>query len=171
MMELQKTKGKPFVASSALVGEDDALMMPHITGDTLTNVELSLPAALHGNLSLVALSFKQFGFVQLASWVDPFVAHVEAGAGAGAAAAGGGGAPAKGNKKARRREARDARAAAGGGGGGGAPQVVQVSAIDAGFIANLLKGSMITGLKQSIDVKRHDKALVFIGDTDAVCDR
>ena len=47
---------------------------------------------------------------------------------------------------------------------------MQVSAIDAGFIANLLKGSMNTGLKQSIDEKRHGTALVFIGDTDAICD-
>ena len=123
MVELQKTKGKPFVAADSLVDEKDALAMPHFTGETLTAQEMHIPAAMLGKVgppsdtctvhaqlatiifeilvpppslsamppratqtnsrapsrtrqvSLVAISFKQFGFVQLPSWVDPFVAH------------------------------------------------------------------------------------------------
>ena len=48
MLELQKNKGKPFIAAEALVDEEAALAMPHLTGETLTAQEMHIPAALLG---------------------------------------------------------------------------------------------------------------------------
>ena len=108
MVELQKTKGKPFVAEQSLNDAMEAVKVPALAAETLNGGELALPAALEGKVTLLALSFKQFGFMQLESWAAPFSELAE------------------GTK-------------------GGALQVVQLSAVDKGFIANLLRGSMING--------------------------
>ena len=48
--------------------------------------------------------------------------------------------------------------------------LVQVSALEGGFITNLLKGAMMGGLTKAIPPKRHSTALVFVGDVDPLCD-
>ena len=47
---------------------------------------------------------------------------------------------------------------------------MQLSALEGGFIANLLKGSMKGGLAKAIPPERHATALVFAGDVDPLCD-
>ena len=59
MLELKKTKGKPYLAAKGLVAAADSSVFPLVEGETLTNSQLSLPAAARGKVTLVALSFKQ----------------------------------------------------------------------------------------------------------------
>ena len=134
MVELQKTKGKPFVAAAGVREAKESQHFPSVTGETLKGGELSLPAACRGKVTLVALSFKQFGFVQLESWVKPFLAN-------------------RGALK-------------------GKPpvQVVQLSAMEGGFIANLLKGSVVSGLTKATPPALHGNSLVYVGGLDLLCE-
>lgn len=134
MVELQKTKGKPFVAAAGVRAEVESQPFPSVTGDTLAGGELSLPAGCRGKVTLVALSFKQFGFAQLESWVKPFMERVHE----------------KGKSKCEIKPP--------------PVQVVHLSAMEGGFIANLLKGSVLSGLKKVTPPQLHATSLVFVGD-------
>ena len=149
MMQLQKTKGKPFHAEAGLAPAATAPTFPSVTADALLGGEISLPAAAHGKITLVALSFKQFGFVQLPSYIEPFQAEAAAlqAKGCGSASKGKGGASSK-----------PAQA-----------QVVQLSAMEGGFIANLLKGSVTAGLLKATPASLHATSAVFVGDVDPLC--
>lgn len=64
MLELSKTKGKPFVATEGLTAAADSPVFPFVAGDTLvSNGTLSLPACARGKVTLVALSFKQVLYI------------------------------------------------------------------------------------------------------------
>jgi hypothetical protein len=64
MLELSKTKGKPFMATEGLTAAADSPVFPFVAGDTLvSNGTLSLPACARGKVTLVALSFKQVLYV------------------------------------------------------------------------------------------------------------
>ena len=163
MLELQKTNGKPFIAEDKLVDVDSAAIFPALTGETLGGAaaELELPASLQAKngttkVSLVALSFKQFGFEQLDSWIHPFLQAAQEAQGTSAAE------PAQYPQKIRK-GTRGRRASE-------SFQVMQLSALEGGFIANLLKGSMKGGLAKAIPPERHATALVFVGDVDPLCD-
>lgn len=159
MMELQKTNGKPFVAEAQITKAADATSFPAVTAETLGGpvAEMALPASLQNKVSLVAVSFKQFGFVQLDSWIQPFLEVVTAASAADDASG-------KGLKQQRKKRAGRGR------GGNGSTQIVQLSALEGGFIANLLKGSMKGGLLKAIPPERHATALVFVGDVDPLCE-
>jgi len=77
LTQLSRTKGKPFVAANSINSVNEAKLFPYISGESLTGKAFSLPAAARGKVSLVALSFKQFGFVQLPSWIEPFQKDVD----------------------------------------------------------------------------------------------
>ena len=157
MMELQKTNGKPFVAEAQITKAADAKSFPAVTAETLGGPEMALPASLQNKVSLVAVSFKQFGFVQLDSWIQPFLEVVTAASAADDASG-------KMLKQQRKKRAGRSR------GGSGSMQIVQLSALEGGFIANLLKGSMKGGLLKAIPPDRHATALVFVGDVDPLCE-
>ena len=81
--DLRKNGGKPVVANEALIPESEAQLFPKLDGlMTLSGEEnISLPSFLRyeSNLknkssgcTLCAISFKQFGFKQLQSWILPF---------------------------------------------------------------------------------------------------
>eukprot|EP00617_Octactis_speculum_P008900 CAMPEP_0185776292 /NCGR_PEP_ID=MMETSP1174-20130828/85122_1 /TAXON_ID=35687 /ORGANISM="Dictyocha speculum, Strain CCMP1381" /LENGTH=137 /DNA_ID=CAMNT_0028464179 /DNA_START=313 /DNA_END=726 /DNA_ORIENTATION=+ len=91
---------------------------------------------MHQKVTLVALSFKQFGFEQLSSWVDPFAEHA---------------------KKMDNSENVTSH------------QVAFLSVIDQGFISNLLRGSVLNGLKRSLPDEFHATSLLHLGDTDKIC--
>ena len=169
MIELQKTKGKPWIAAAGVRPAAEAQPFPQLACDSVesnTSGDYVLPHAFLGKVSLVVISFKQFGFAQLESWIAPFESSVMAPERA-AAASGGGGDRGQRNRKRKAgkggggtpssssslSQAGAAVAAASGsvGGGGGlssgsstrpSTQVVQVSAMEGGFVANLLKGSV-----------------------------
>ena len=148
MMQLQKTKGKPFVADTSVIPAAEARVFPSLTAETLVDSELSLPADCRGKVTLVALSFKQFGYVQLASWIAPFQhAALELRVGGGSS-----------------------RASRKSGGGAPAVQVLQVSAMEGGFINSLLKGSVKSGLVRSTPAAMQASSAVFVGDCDPLCE-
>jgi len=136
VMELQKTKGKPYMAMKTVRPADKAETFPDLKAENLMDHEIHLPSALVGKVSLVAISFKQFGFLQLDSWIQPFLDASSAA------------------KKDKKRVS----------------QVIQLSMTEGGIIANLLRGSMVSGLREAIPVERHPNSLVHIGKIHDFCD-
>ena len=63
MLELSKTKGKPFMATEGLTAAADTLV---------SNGTLSLPACARGKVTLAALSFKQELYVYTSSAIRVF---------------------------------------------------------------------------------------------------
>ena len=81
--DLRKNGGKPVVANDALIPESEAQLFPRLDGLMSLSGEnnISLPNLLRRETSikskasgctLCAISFKEFGFKQLQSWVQPF---------------------------------------------------------------------------------------------------
>lgn len=89
--------------------------------------------------------------MQLSSWVEPFLSLAAAAAAEGAAA---GAAAAAGSSAGHRRRSSSS--------GSVAVQVVQVSAMEGGFIANLLKGSIKAGLVAATPSELHATSIVAV---------
>jgi mitochondrial ATPase complex subunit ATP10 len=86
--DLKKTGEKPILSNERLIEENVAKVFPSLTGgsvQSLSGETVHFPAhCLRKNrsrdaaaqCSLVAVSFRDFGFQQLSSWIDPFQAAV-----------------------------------------------------------------------------------------------
>lgn len=80
MWDLRNTNNKPTLSNESLIPEEDAQLFPVLTGlKTLTGQNVELPfhfvetdKSKPAKLSLVAVSFRDAGFKDIASWTDPF---------------------------------------------------------------------------------------------------
>jgi mitochondrial ATPase complex subunit ATP10 len=84
LKDLKKTGEKPLLANPELIEEATAQVFPTMTGvRSLSGQVVNFPAHfvrknrshdVEAQCTLVAISFRDFGFRQLPSWIDPFTA-------------------------------------------------------------------------------------------------
>jgi mitochondrial ATPase complex subunit ATP10 len=82
--DLKQTGEKPILANETLIDEHDAKLFPEIKGArNLSGVSVNFPGHCvrknrsrdaEAQCTLLAISFRDFGFQQLPSWIDPFAA-------------------------------------------------------------------------------------------------
>ena len=72
--DLRLTNDKPVLPNTSLIPAERAKVLPTLNNiQTLRMEVVSLPAYIKGNgCTLLAVSFKQFGFDMLPSWMEPF---------------------------------------------------------------------------------------------------
>jgi ATPase complex subunit ATP10 len=83
--DLKQTGEKPILANKSLIDEQDAKLFPTVTGAmSLSGKSVDFPAHFvrknrskdtEAQCTLLAISFRDFGFQQLPSWLDPFNAE------------------------------------------------------------------------------------------------
>lgn len=111
----------------------EVFKFPVLTGDCLVGGSLELPNFAHGKISLVALCFKQIGYEQIVSWIDPFEG-----------------------------DANQARSIITSDGHTEPPfQAIQVSVMQGGFLAGLIKGSLISGMLKVTPSHRQARSEYF----------
>ena len=82
--DLKQTGEKPILANESLIDELDAKLFPTLQGPmSLSGTTVDFPAHFvrmnrsrdtEAQCTLIAISFRDFGFQQLPSWLDPFIA-------------------------------------------------------------------------------------------------
>ncbi|KAG5183715.1 ATPase assembly factor ATP10 [Tribonema minus] len=69
-IEVNKTHGKLFKAATALVPADKAVPFPDFDADTLSGrKKVSVALDLRGQVAVVGVSFKHFGYAMLPAWL------------------------------------------------------------------------------------------------------
>lgn len=75
--DLKNTNGKPILPNQSMIPEDEAQTFPTLTGlQSLSKVSTDLPYVFIANpdvkCTLVNISFRDSGYKNIASWIDPF---------------------------------------------------------------------------------------------------
>lgn len=68
-----KQKGRAFNADHHLIAVSKAVTFPQIKCTTLNDASVIFPDDIKGKAKLVIISFKQYGFTLVRSWMDPFI--------------------------------------------------------------------------------------------------
>lgn len=141
MVELNKTGGKLFVASNELSKPSASINFPSFQGDSISNGSLVMPSASIGKVSLVGISFKQYGFEQIISWMEPLQNEYNI---------------MKNTSKPKSKHRF---------------QIMYFSMTEGGMLASLLRGSMKSGLSKTIPREFHDTSVVYVGVLDKICEK
>jgi mitochondrial ATPase complex subunit ATP10 len=142
MVELNRTGGKLFIASNELLKPSSAETFPPLTADSISEGEMIMPSAAVGKISIVGISFKQYGFEQLVSWMEPLQNKYNL-------------IQTQNNKKSTSKQN---------------VQLMYCSMTEGGLLASLLRGSMKSGLSKTIPKELHSTSMVYVGDLDKICE-
>jgi hypothetical protein len=74
-MSVTKSNGRLFDADSELLDVERTILFPDVKCSSLDGQPAVIPSQIQADAKLVVLSFKQYGFQLVRSWLDPFVAH------------------------------------------------------------------------------------------------
>ena len=148
LKDLNEHSGKQFYASDRLVPDWESPRFPSLSTESLASSAetIQLPEHFKGEVTLVALSYKDIGAQALPSWIEPFMSSV----GSYGSGAGGG------------RARRDGRRA-------GGAQLVQLTIAESSLY-RVFRGSLVSSLRRLVDISRHHSYLVHVGGGGAVRD-